>query len=62
MASGRSIDASEAMAWTASEDGKQFIARSSEAWGTASVVAGTDQAAAQAAADRTTAFYTPPST
>jgi uncharacterized protein YndB with AHSA1/START domain len=59
LTSGRSIDRGEAMGWTASEDGNQFIARSSEAWGSASVAAGTDQAAAQAAAGRTTAFYTP---
>jgi uncharacterized protein YndB with AHSA1/START domain len=59
LASGASVDPAEAMAWTASADGKQFIARSSQAWGSASIAAGTDPAAAQAAADRTTAFYTP---
>ena len=32
--------------------------RSSEAWGRASIAGGTDEAAALAAAARTTAFYT----
>jgi uncharacterized protein YndB with AHSA1/START domain len=62
LASGEGIDPGEAMAWTASEEGKWFIAHSSQAWGSASVAAGTDQAAAQTAADRTTAFYTPAET
>lgn len=35
-----------------------FSARSSEAWGDASVAGGTDPVAARAAAERTTAFYT----
>jgi uncharacterized protein YndB with AHSA1/START domain len=60
--SGNPVDPSAAMAWTASEEGVQFIAHSSEAWGNASLAAGTDQAAAQAAAARTTAFYTPTET
>ena len=57
--SGNAVDPGAAMAWSASEEGVQFIAQSSEAWGKASLAAGTDQAAAQAAAARTTAFYTP---
>lgn len=44
--------------WAASEDGKRYLALSSERWATASIAAGTDEAAARAAADRTTAFYT----
>lgn len=40
------------------EQGKQFITQASERWGEASIAAGTDKAEAQAAADRTTAFYT----
>jgi hypothetical protein len=56
---GNRVDPAEAMAWTATEEGKQFIARSSEAWGSASIAAGTGEAAAQEAAERTTAFYTP---
>lgn len=41
-----------------SPDGKAFIIGSSEGWGRASVAAGTDPAAAAAAARQTTAFYT----
>lgn len=44
--------------WAASEDGKRFMALSSERWAAASIEAGADEAAAQAAAARTTAFYT----
>ena len=44
------------VAFATSPDGKAIISGSSEAWGQASVAAGTD--AARAAADRTTAFYT----
>ena len=42
----------------ASAEGKALIAGSSEAWGQASIVAGTETEAALAAASRTTAFYT----
>jgi uncharacterized protein YndB with AHSA1/START domain len=59
LASGQSVDPRAAMAWTGSEEGKRFIAAISDAWGSASAAAGTDHAAARAAADRTTAFYTP---
>ncbi len=45
-------------AFSASPAGKAFIAGSSEGWGQASIVAGTDTEAALAAASRTTAFYT----
>lgn len=62
LASGERVDPGAAMAWSASEEGRQFIARSSQAWGSASIAAGADQAAARAAADRTTAFYTPAGT
>jgi uncharacterized protein YndB with AHSA1/START domain len=48
----------EGMAWGMSEEGKSFYRASSEAWGAASVASGTDPAAARAATDRTTAFYT----
>lgn len=58
LASGKAVNRNEADAWTASEEGKKFMALSSQAWGDASVTAGTDAAAAQAAADRTTAAYT----
>jgi len=56
--SGKSVDPQEFAAWSASEEGKQFVSLSSLKWCDASVVAGTDRAEAQAAADRTTAFYT----
>ncbi len=45
-------------AFAASEDGKALIRGSSEGWGRAAVAAGTDPAAAAAAARNTTAFYT----
>lgn len=44
-------------AFAASQDGKAFIAGSSEGWRQAAVAAGTDSKAAAAAAKRTTAFY-----
>ena len=44
--------------FAASSDGKAFLAGSSEAWGRASIAAGTDPAAARGAARETTAFYT----
>jgi uncharacterized protein YndB with AHSA1/START domain len=56
--SGTPPDPSEAAAWGMSEEGKDFIRRSSEGWGQASVAAGTEPNAARAAAQRTTAFYT----
>ena len=46
------------MAFATSQDGKAIITDNSDAWGQASVVAGTDPEAARAAAIRTTAFYT----
>jgi hypothetical protein len=45
-------------AWPTSPEGKAFVSGSSEGWAQASIAAGTDAAAAQAAAGRTTAFYT----
>jgi uncharacterized protein YndB with AHSA1/START domain len=55
---GGTRDPQEIAAWTASEEGKRFMSLSSERWREASVVAGTDPARAQEAADRTTTFYT----
>ncbi len=49
-------------AFAASRDGKALITGSSEGWEQAAVAAGTDPAAAHAAATRTTAFYTGEST
>jgi uncharacterized protein YndB with AHSA1/START domain len=52
------VDPTEVAAWSASDDGRRFATSSSERWREASVAAGTDEAAARAAADRTTAAYT----
>jgi uncharacterized protein YndB with AHSA1/START domain len=48
----------EGEAWTVSEEGRAFVARSSDAWCAAHVASGADPVAARASADRTTAFYT----
>jgi uncharacterized protein YndB with AHSA1/START domain len=53
------VDPEKVQAWSASDDGKRFITLSSERWGEANVAAGfADKEAAQAAAGRTSAFYT----
>jgi uncharacterized protein YndB with AHSA1/START domain len=44
-------------AWQASKDGRHFVRLSSERWAEASMAAGTDATQAQAAAARTTDFY-----
>jgi hypothetical protein len=46
------------MAWTTSDEGREFMTSSSLRWRDASIEAGTDPAVATAAADRTTAAYT----
>ena len=56
--SGQPVDPNEAATWSASDEGRRFIATSSESWGDASRRSGTDTASAKAAAERTTAFYT----
>jgi len=58
LSSGRAVNPAESAAWLASEEGKRFIPLSNHQWRDASVSAGTDEAAAQAAADRTLAAYT----
>jgi uncharacterized protein YndB with AHSA1/START domain len=58
LASGAAVDPAAAFAWQVSAEGKAYMRECSEAWGRASVAAGTDEAAALAAARRTTAFYT----
>jgi uncharacterized protein YndB with AHSA1/START domain len=60
LTTGQPVDPAAMAAWSTSAAGRQFLAASSEAWYEASVAAGTDPAAARAAADRTTAFYTGP--
>ena len=46
------------VAFAASADGRAFIAGSSAAWAEAAIAAGEEPGTAQAAARRTTAFYT----
>ncbi len=45
-------------AWATSEPGRAFVGASSDAWANASIAAGTPEAQARAASERTTAFYT----
>ncbi len=52
------LDPAAAQAWAVSEEGRRFIAESSERWSEAAMAAGTDPATARAWAARTTAFYT----
>jgi uncharacterized protein YndB with AHSA1/START domain len=52
------IDPKEGAEWPTTEDGKNFVSRSSDEWCRASIAAGTPEAAAREAAGRTTAFYT----
>src|SRR6266516_1276794 len=58
LSSGHSMDPQEGMAWAASAEGRQFMTLASQRWCDASIAAGTDQAGARAAADRTIAAYT----
>ena len=58
LASGAAVDPAAAFAWQTSEEGKAHMRACSEAWGRASIAAGTNEAAALAAARRTSAFYT----
>ncbi len=51
------IEPKEAETWLTTDAGKSFIRQISEAWGEASIAAGTDVAAAREAARRTTEFY-----
>jgi uncharacterized protein YndB with AHSA1/START domain len=55
---GVAVDPAEVAAWSASDDGRRFMALASNEWRDASVAAGTKPDAAREAADRTTAFYT----
>ena len=58
LSSGQAVDPQQGAAWAASDEGKQFMSLCSERWYDANVAAGTDEAEARAAADRTTAAYT----
>ena len=55
---GVGVEPADAAVWMASAEGRDFMERSSERWRDASVAAGTEVAAAEAAAQRTTAAYT----
>ncbi|MBA9001870.1 SRPBCC family protein [Thermomonospora cellulosilytica] len=56
--SGQVVDPKEFEAWNLSEEGMRFMTLSNERWCEANIAAGTDEAAARAAAERTFAFYT----
>jgi uncharacterized protein YndB with AHSA1/START domain len=58
LASGFAVDRDEGERWVASADGRRFMTLSGERWRDADIAAGTDPAAARAAADRTIAAYT----
>lgn len=58
LSTGAAQDPQEAAEWSMSDEGKEFVRRSSDDWGRASIADGTDAAEASAAANRTTAFYT----
>jgi uncharacterized protein YndB with AHSA1/START domain len=60
LSSGKAADPQESAAWAASDEGKRFMSLSSRRWCEADIAAGTDEAEAHAAADRTTAAYTAP--
>lgn len=55
---GKTLDHVEMEAWSMSAEGKAFVTASSDDWCRASIAYGTPEAAARAAAARTTAFYT----
>ena len=52
------VSPKEAEAWLGSDAGKSFTRQISDGWCEASIQAGTDEAAARAAANETTSFYT----
>jgi uncharacterized protein YndB with AHSA1/START domain len=58
LSSGVAVDPQEAEAWMTSDEGKAFMTLSSQEWCEASIAAGTAEAEARAAAERTTKFYT----
>lgn len=58
LGSGESLDPAEAMAWSASDEGKAFMARSGAAWRDAQIAAGEDATGARESAERCLAAYT----
>ncbi|MEM7050684.1 MAG: SRPBCC family protein [Acidobacteriota bacterium] len=57
LATGQQVDPQAAEAWALSDEGKGYIRLSSDAWGTAAIAAGTDEAAALTRAERVRVFY-----
>jgi uncharacterized protein YndB with AHSA1/START domain len=55
---GEVLDAAAAQAWVTSEEGRRFVAESSQRWRAAAAAAGTEPDTAAAWAARTAAFYT----
>jgi uncharacterized protein YndB with AHSA1/START domain len=55
---GATLDLKEGEQWPTTEEGKDFVSRSSDEWCRASIADGTPETAAREAAGRTTAFYT----
>lgn len=55
---GEPVDPHAGAAWAGSDDGVEFMRRSSDVWRAANVAAGTEDNAASAAADRVLAAYT----
>ena len=55
---GDRVERTDFETWQASDEGRRFVALSSEGWAGASIAAGAAAADAQAAAERTTGFYT----
>ncbi|WP_433226125.1 SRPBCC family protein [Actinomadura formosensis] len=58
LASGRDIPSEMGPEWSLTDEGKEFIRQSGDAWYAAHIAAGADEAAARACADRTIAAYT----
>jgi uncharacterized protein YndB with AHSA1/START domain len=58
LSSGGTVVPPDEAAWAATDEGRDFMSLSSRLWCEASIAAGTGEAEAQAAAERTTAFYT----
>lgn len=58
LASGRDIPSEMGPEWSLTDEGKEFIRQSGEAWCAAHIAAGADEAAARACADSTIAAYT----
>jgi uncharacterized protein YndB with AHSA1/START domain len=56
--SGAAVDPAQVRAWQASDEAREFMRDSSDAWCDADIAGGTPADVARAAADRTTAAYT----